>query len=134
VPVRIDHLEKIAIFNGSTLLRAPGVHSYYGICVWRQGYSCISMNTQLPNTGSLEKDLIMTPLARTAAIVTLLALGTETSNATEPPDTPQPSLDATVQMSGKLVAAGIGYGWGHGKLSYHGEDYTLSTQKAWSST
>ncbi len=64
----------------------------------------------------------MAPLARIAAIVILLAPGTDSSNATEATDTPQPSFDATVEMSGATVAAGIGYAWGHGKLRYDGEE------------
>jgi hypothetical protein len=37
----------------------PACIPNYGICVWPDGYSCLSMNTQLPNPGSFEKDLVM---------------------------------------------------------------------------
>jgi hypothetical protein len=30
--------------------------------------------------------------------------------------------DATLTLSGGLVGAGIGYSWGHGTLSYHGQE------------
>ncbi|MGH7876008.1 MAG: DUF1134 domain-containing protein [Candidatus Binatia bacterium] len=34
--------------------------------------------------------------------------------------------DATVKMSGKSVAAGVGYSWGSGVLTYEGKDYPFS--------
>jgi hypothetical protein len=33
-----------------------------------------------------------------------------------------PRIDATVQMTGKLVAVGIGYAWGRGVIDYQGAD------------
>lgn len=33
------------------------------------------------------------------------------------------TLDATVKLSGGMLAAGIGYNWGHGTLNYHGQDF-----------
>ncbi len=38
-------------------------------------------------------------------------------------DTPPATLDATVKLSGGLLAAGIGYKWGHGILSYQGQQF-----------
>jgi hypothetical protein len=70
----------------------------------------------------------MTSLARSAQIAVLLALGAGFSHAThgtEGAQIPQPSLDGTVRMSGRMVAAGIGYTWGRGTLTYHGEDYVF---------
>jgi hypothetical protein len=34
--------------------------------------------------------------------------------------------DATLRLSGKSVAAGIGFSWGKGKLTYKGKDYPIS--------
>ena len=39
---------------------------------------------------------------------------------------PQEKPDATVTFSGGSVAAGIGYSWGSGTLSYQGQDYAFS--------
>ena len=44
----------------------------------------------------------------------------ETPQKNEPPAT----LDATVKLSGGVLAAGIGYKWGHGTLNYQGQDLT----------
>lgn len=34
--------------------------------------------------------------------------------------------DATVKMTGKSLAAGVGYSWGSGVLTYQGKDYPFS--------
>jgi hypothetical protein len=34
--------------------------------------------------------------------------------------------DATLRLSGKSVAAGIGFSWGKGTLTYKGKDYPIS--------
>jgi hypothetical protein len=34
--------------------------------------------------------------------------------------------DATVRLTSKAVAAGVGFGWGKGTLSYKGKDYPIS--------
>jgi hypothetical protein len=62
-------------------------------------------------------------IAATLAIPVLLAACRETPVATETPQTARISFDATVQMSGTTVAAGIGYGWGRGTITYHGEEH-----------
>jgi hypothetical protein len=36
---------------------------------------------------------------------------------------PPATLDATVKLSGGVLAAGIGYKWGHGTLNYQGQDF-----------
>ena len=36
--------------------------------------------------------------------------------------------DATLRLSGKSVAAGIGFSWGKGTLTYHGHDYPISVK------
>jgi hypothetical protein len=54
----------------------------------------------------------------------LLAIATLSSCATGILAEEKPlEFDATVRMSGGLVAVGMGYGWGHGTLSYQGTDY-----------
>ena len=34
--------------------------------------------------------------------------------------------DATVRLTSKAVAAGVGFGWGKGTLTYKGKDYPIS--------
>jgi hypothetical protein len=34
--------------------------------------------------------------------------------------------DATLKVEGKSVAAGVGFSWGTGTLTYHGKDYPVS--------
>src|SRR2546423_11317994 len=36
--------------------------------------------------------------------------------------------DRTIRLSGKAVAAGVGFGWGKGTLTYKGEDYPISVK------
>ena len=36
--------------------------------------------------------------------------------------------DATLRLSGKSVAAGIGFSWGKGTLTYKGNDYPISVK------
>jgi hypothetical protein len=40
-------------------------------------------------------------------------------------DTPPATLDGTVKLSGGLLAAGVGYRWGHGTLSYQGRQFNF---------
>ena len=35
-------------------------------------------------------------------------------------------VDGTVKITGKSVAAGVGYSWGNGVLTYQGEEYPFS--------
>jgi hypothetical protein len=37
-------------------------------------------------------------------------------------------VDATIHLSGGAVAAGIGFSWGKGTLTYHGHDYPISVK------
>jgi hypothetical protein len=39
-----------------------------------------------------------------------------------PKNVPSVTLDATVKLSGGVLAAGIGYKWGHGTLYYQGQE------------
>jgi len=85
------------------------------------------------------KALIPFTLACTLPFMTALAgdqspgaqlLGTgETSPPTEQEASPPPAdspTDATLQLQGGSVAAGIGYVWGKGTLSYQGADHRFS--------
>ena len=36
--------------------------------------------------------------------------------------------DATIRLSGKAVAAGVGFSWGKGTLTYKGKDYPISVK------
>src|SRR6266849_182051 len=36
--------------------------------------------------------------------------------------------DATLRLSGKAVAAGVGFSWGKGTLTYKGKDYPVSVK------
>ncbi len=68
----------------------------------------------------------MAPRTRSPVIAIVLALlagASQAADETAQVQTPARSLDATVEMSGAVVAAGIGYEWGHGTLSYHGRDF-----------
>jgi hypothetical protein len=73
----------------------------------------------------------MSGSARIAATLTaliLLAACRETPVATATPDTTPITFDATVQMSSTTVAAGIGYGWGRGTITYHGKEHAFCIQ------
>ena len=36
--------------------------------------------------------------------------------------------DATVRLTSKAIAAGVGFGWGKGTLTYKGKDYPISVK------
>jgi hypothetical protein len=58
---------------------------------------------------------------RTPFVVTLLAAMTSVP-CTATSSGPVPAtLDATVKLSGGVLAVGVGYSWGHGTLSYQGQ-------------
>ncbi|HEY7166884.1 MAG TPA: hypothetical protein VIB79_20125 [Candidatus Binatia bacterium] len=54
-----------------------------------------------------------------AILGTLLLLALTAVHAAETPD-------ARVKMTGKALAAGVGYSWGSGVLTYQGKDYPFS--------
>ena len=62
-------------------------------------------------------------LARRTAIA--LALGFACSAVALPPASAQEAPSATIELSGGAVAAGIGYTWGSGTLTYQGNKYPL---------
>jgi hypothetical protein len=49
-----------------------------------------------------------------------------TPPATAESDSRDTSPDATLQLHGGSIAAGIGYVWGHGKVSYEGSDHSFN--------
>jgi hypothetical protein len=53
------------------------------------------------------------------AILGMILVAAQAVHAAETPD-------AKVRMTGKSVAAGVGYSWGSGVLSYKGKDYPFS--------
>ncbi len=50
--------------------------------------------------------------------ILLLLIGTMPTRAAEP--------EATVKITGKSVAAGVGYSWGSGVLTYQGDQYPFT--------
>ncbi|HTO05930.1 MAG TPA: hypothetical protein VMR86_02650 [Myxococcota bacterium] len=44
----------------------------------------------------------------------------------EGPGTPAPQPDATLEISAKSLAAGVGYSWGRGSLEYQGKTYGVT--------
>jgi hypothetical protein len=70
----------------------------------------------------LRQAVLSTLLCATVGAAALAADG----NGTEAPAAENP--DATVEFSGGTIAAGVGYVWGHGSLTFQGEkhDFKLS--------
>jgi hypothetical protein len=69
----------------------------------------------------------MTISSRHSLIIALLAAAASAPCAaddTHPTQNPPPAtLDATVKLSGGVLAAGVGYKWGHGTLTYQGQEF-----------
>ena len=57
------------------------------------------------------------------AIIVAMLLAVSTGRAAEEKEN---KPDATVKMTGKSLAAGVGYSWGSGVLTYQGKDYPFS--------
>ncbi len=73
-----------------------------------------------------DKHAVIRPLKTSLQV--LLLLGTAAiscaSESGPPQDIPPPAtLDATVRLSGGMLAAGVGYKWGHGTLTYKGQEF-----------
>jgi hypothetical protein len=62
---------------------------------------------------------LMATLLCGAATVPCAADDAHPTQATTPPAT----LDGMVKLSGGVMAAGVGYKWGHGTLFYQGQEY-----------
>ena len=62
---------------------------------------------------------------QTSLLIALLLAGAALpcmTDAADPQQTqPSPTLDATVKLRGGVVGAGVGYKWGHGTLTYQGQ-------------
>jgi len=67
--------------------------------------------------------------ARLASIMSIgvaVALASFVASAQGQEAQPKKTPDATVEFSGGSVAAGIGYSWGSGTLTYRGKKYPIS--------
>jgi hypothetical protein len=60
------------------------------------------------------------------ALTAVLTLGLPVGIATA--DDPKPQPDATLALTEGSVAAGIGFSWGGGTLTYQGKDYPVSVE------
>lgn len=63
-------------------------------------------------------------MKRIVGFLTMAALSVALTSALAEEKTP----DATVSLSGGSLAAGIGFSWGSGTLSYKGKDYPLDVK------
>jgi len=58
------------------------------------------------------------------ALLATASAGPCAADDTPVPSSPPPAtLDATVKLTGGIVAAGVGYKWGHGTLTYQGQQF-----------
>jgi len=58
------------------------------------------------------------------ALLATASAGPCAADDTSVPSSPPPAtLDATVKLTGGIVAAGVGYKWGHGTLTYQGQQF-----------
>ncbi len=51
------------------------------------------------------------------------ALSSASDRALAQENAPPATLDATVKIAGGMLAAGVGYKWGHGTISYRGQEF-----------
>ena len=63
----------------------------------------------------------MNHIKKIAVLLLVLGLITGFTRAAE-------QADATIHLSGGAVAAGVGFSWGKGTLTYHGHDYPISVK------
>lgn len=62
----------------------------------------------------------MNTIRKVSLLLAVLCLTTSLSYAARP--------DATLRLSGTAVAAGVGFNWGKGTLTYHGKSYPVSVK------
>ena len=55
----------------------------------------------------------------------VLGIATGFSQAADKTAKPQGKPDATLRLTGKSVAIGVGFSWGSGTLTYKGKDYSV---------
>lgn len=65
----------------------------------------------------------MWTLLRTSLLVTMVGVGLSTPCVADDTAPTLATLDGTVKITGGVVAAGIGYKWGHGTLSFQGQQF-----------
>ncbi|HVW71111.1 MAG TPA: hypothetical protein VHB68_19175 [Steroidobacteraceae bacterium] len=63
---------------------------------------------------------VLPVLAALAAAWTANSFGADVERPAAVP--PTASLDGTITLSGKVIAAGVGYNWGRGTLKYQGQE------------
>ena len=66
----------------------------------------------------------MNQIRKITILLLVLGLTTGLAQAAQPTQRP----DATLRLSGGSVAAGIGWSWGSGTLTYKGKDYRVSVR------
>ena len=69
----------------------------------------------------IERETFMNKIKKIRLLLLISGLITGFAQAAEKPD-------ATVRLSSKAVAAGVGFSWGKGTLSYKGKDYPISSK------
>jgi hypothetical protein len=69
----------------------------------------------------------MNPFIRIAFLVLMLASAGSCASAASPPENAGVP-DATITISGGVIAFGIGYEWAHGVLTYHGQRFPFRVQ------
>lgn len=111
--------------------RARAGHEYFPKTPWRNRVYLIEAragrlhSTYLPPAHQRSFVKFLTAIFLTAAVLaTALALSSCTT-APPPVSRDLSKYDATVTMTGGLVAVGMGYSWGHGTVSYQGTDQTF---------
>lgn len=60
---------------------------------------------------------------RTGLVAICMAAIAASQSATANPTNSPANVDATVKLTGGVMAAGVGYRWGRGTLSYQGQQY-----------
>lgn len=60
------------------------------------------------------------------AVICALSLGTFRAAFAEEPAEPEMKPDATLKLKATALAAGAGYSWGGGKLTYKGKEYDVT--------
>lgn len=70
----------------------------------------------------------MNNVKKIAVLLLILGVATGFTIAADKEAKPKGKPDATLQLSGGSVAAGIGFSWGKGTLTYKGKEYPISVK------
>jgi hypothetical protein len=79
----------------------------------------LAFDGQLAGEEAKERGKGMRSILVSLLIVGSMLLGSAVASAAEQPD-------GTVKMTGKSIAAGVGFSWGSGVLTYNGKEYRFS--------